>query len=137
MDEASNPAVKMEPEDRGRAPATGRTWGSFELLQLVGRGSFGEVYRAWDPRLQREIAIKLLLPRSVGDEAQFEALLREARALAAVRHPNIVPIYGVDRHDGLVGFWTDFVHGKTLASLLREQGPFGYREAVLAGTVKE
>jgi tetratricopeptide (TPR) repeat protein len=133
MDEASNPAVKMDPEDRGRLPATGRTWGGFELLELVGRGSFGEVYRAWDPRLQREIALKLLLLRSVGDEAQFDVLLREARALASVRHPNIVPIYGVDRHDGLVGFWTDFVHGKTLALLMREQGPFGYREAALIG----
>jgi serine/threonine protein kinase len=133
MDEGSNPAVKMEPGDRGQAPATGRTWGSFELVELVGRGSFGEVYRAWDPRLQREIALKLLLPWSVDNEAQFDVLLREARALASVRHPNIVPIYGVDRHDGLVGFWTDFVHGKTLALLVREQGPFGYREAALIG----
>jgi serine/threonine-protein kinase len=133
MDEASNPAMKIEPEGREQAFGTGRRWGDFELLELVGRGSFGEVYRAWDPRLQREIALKLLLPRSVDDEAQFDVLLREARALASVRHPNIVPIYGVDRHDGLVGFWTDFVHGKTLALVVREQGPFGYREAALVG----
>ncbi len=113
--------------------AQGRTWGSFRLLELVGKGSFGEVYRAWDPHLERDVGLKILLPRSEGDEAQFKALLREARALAAVRHPNIVPVHGIDEHDGLVGFWTDFVHGKTLASLVREQGPFGYREAVLAG----
>jgi serine/threonine protein kinase/Flp pilus assembly protein TadD len=100
---------------------------------MVGRGSFGEVYRAWDPHLEREVGLKLLLPRSAGDEEQFQTLLREARALAAVRHPNIVPVHGIDQHDGLVGFWTDFVHGKTLAALVREQGPFGYREAVLAG----
>ncbi|MGD0629655.1 MAG: tetratricopeptide repeat protein [Terracidiphilus sp.] len=125
--------MKIEPGSRGQTLATGRTWGGFELLALVGRGSFGEVYRAWDPRLQREIALKLLLPRSVDGEAQFDVLLREARALASVRHPNIVPIYGVDRHDGLVGFWTDFVHGKTLALLVREQGPLGYREAALVG----
>jgi serine/threonine-protein kinase len=133
MDEASNPARKVEPGDCGQTVAAGRTWGGFELLELVGRGSFGEVYRAWDPRLQREIALKLLLPRLVDDEAQFEILLSEARALASVRHPNIVPVYGVDRHDGLVGFWTDFVHGKTLALLVREQGPLGYREAALVG----
>ncbi len=100
---------------------------------MVGRGSFGEVYRAWDPHLEREVGLKILLPRSVGDDAQFQALLREARALAAVRHPNIVPVHGIDERDGLVGFWTDFVHGKTLASLVREQGVFGYREAALAG----
>ena len=99
----------------------------------MGKGSFGEVYRAWDPHLERDVGLKILLPRSEGDEAQFKALLREARALAAVRHPNIVPVHGIDEHDGLVGFWTDFVHGKTLASLVREQGPFGYREAVLVG----
>jgi len=133
MDEASNPAAKMEPGGRGQTLAAGRTWGDFELVALVGRGSFGEVYRAWDPRLLREIALKLLLPRSLDDQAQFDVLLREARALASVRHPNIVPIYGVDRHDGLVGFWTDFVHGKTLALLVREQGPLGYREAALVG----
>ncbi|MGO9338193.1 MAG: protein kinase domain-containing protein [Terracidiphilus sp.] len=133
MDEASNPAREIEPEDREQTLAPARTWGGFELLELVGRGSFGEVYRAWDPRLQREIALKLLLPRSMGDETQFEALLREARALASVRHPNIVSIYGVDRRDGLVGFWTDFVQGKTLARLVREQGPFGYRETALIG----
>jgi tetratricopeptide (TPR) repeat protein len=112
--------------------AQGRTWGNFRLLELVGKGSFGEVYRAWDPHLERDVGLKILLPRSAGDEAQFKALLREARALAAVRHQNIVPVHGIDEHDGLVGFWTDFVHGKTLASVVREQGPFGYREAVLA-----
>jgi len=133
MDPAPNSPMGIQPEDRGQWVAKGRSWGGFELMELVGRGSFGEVFRAWDPHLQREIGLKILLPRSVGDEKQFEELLREARALASVRHPNIVPIYGVDRHDGLVGFWTDFVHGKTLSQLVREQGPFGYREAALIG----
>jgi serine/threonine protein kinase/Tfp pilus assembly protein PilF len=137
---AGQEAAGNEAEGRDKSLARGRTsgaasgtWGSFRLLELVGRGSFGEVYRAWDPHLERDVGLKILLPRSEGDEAQFKALLREARALAAVRHPNIVPVHGIDEHDGLVGFWTDFVHGKTLASLVREQGPFGYREAALAG----
>ena len=133
MDAASNPSGRFEPQDREQLLATGRTWGGFELRALVGRGSFGEVYRTWDPRLQREVALKLLLPRPLGVEAQFEDLLREARAVASVRHPNIVSIYGIDRHDGLVGYWTDFVQGKTLALLVREQGTFGYREAALIG----
>jgi serine/threonine protein kinase len=109
------------------------SWGSFQLLARVGHGGFGEVYRAWDPHLQREVALKLLLPGAVGGEAEYEAMLREARALASVRHPNIVPVYGIDRHDGRVGFWTDFVRGKTLAVLVREQGTFGAREAALIG----
>jgi len=133
MDPAAKSPKEFNPDDRAQQLAKGRSWGSFELLEMVGRGTFGQVFRAWDPHLQREIGLKILLPRSVGGEAQFEELLREARALASVRHPNIVPIYGVDRHDGQVGYWTDFVHGKTLARLVREQGPFGYREAALIG----
>jgi serine/threonine protein kinase/Tfp pilus assembly protein PilF len=133
MDPASNSPMGIQPKHRGQSVAKGRSWGGFELIELVGRGSFGEVFRAWDPHLQREIGLKILLPRSKGDEEQFEEMLHEARALASVRHPNIVPIYGVDRHDGLVGFWTDFVHGKTLSQVVREQGPFGYREAALIG----
>jgi eukaryotic-like serine/threonine-protein kinase len=133
MNPDPNSSAGQEAQDEPGKLAEGRTWGSFKLLAMVGRGSFGEVYRAWDPHLEREVGLKILLPRSAGDEVQFKALLREARALAAVRHPNIVPVHGIDEHDGLVGFWTDFVHGKTLASLVREQGPFGYREAVLIG----
>jgi serine/threonine-protein kinase len=108
-------------------------WGGFNLLARVGSGGFGEVYRAWDPSLQREVALKLLLPGAADSEAEYGTILREARALASVRHTNIVSIYGIDRHDGRVGFWTDFVRGKTLSALLGEQGPFGYREASLIG----
>ena len=114
-------------------PPLDASWGGFQLLTRVGAGGFGEVYRAWDPNLQREIALKLLLPGALDTEADYQATLREARALASVKHPNIVSIYGCDRHNGRVGFWTDFIHGKTLASLLVTQGPFGYHEAALIG----
>jgi len=115
------------------APPAGEAWGRFRLRARVGHGSFGEVYRAWDPDLEREVALKLLLPGSVGSDNEYRAMLREARALAAVQHPNIVHVYGVDRHDGRVGFWTDFVRGRTLSFLISSQGPFGYREAALIG----
>ncbi len=109
------------------------TWGGFKLLARVGSGGFGEVYRAWDPNLEREVALKLLLPGAVGGEEEYSAMLREARAMASVLHPNIVHVYGIDRHDNRVGFWTDFIKGKTLSALLGSQGPFGYREAALIG----
>lgn len=118
---------------RPETPAASAAWGSFTLLARVGHGGFGEVYRAWDPHLQREVALKLLLPGAIGGEAEYEAMLREARALASVRHPNIVHVYGIDRHDGRVGFWTDYVRGKTLSVLVGEQGTFGAREAALIG----
>ncbi len=123
----------VDQADRPDAPPACTSWGSFSLLARVGYGGFGEVYRAWDPHLQREVALKLLLPGAVGGEAEYEAMLREARALASVRHPNIVPVYGIDRHNDRVGFWTDFVHGKTLSALVDEQGTFGAREAALIG----
>lgn len=121
------------PVEQAEAAAVAATWGSFSLLARVGSGGFGEVYRAWDPHLQREVALKLLLPGAVTGEVEYEAMLREARALASVRHPNIVPVHGIDRHDGRVGFWTDFVRGKTLSVLVGEQGTFGAREAALIG----
>jgi len=108
-------------------------WGPFERLQRVGHGGFGEVYRAFDPTLQRHVALKLLLPRGADPEAEASELLREARALAKVRHPNVVAIYGVDRHDGRVGFWSDFVFGRTLSQLVDTQGPLGAPEAALVG----
>ena len=108
-------------------------WGPFERLHRVGHGTFGEVYRAFDPTLQRHVALKLLLPRGAGQEVETDALVREARALARVRHPNVVAIHGVDRHDGRIGFWSDFVQGRTLKELVETQGPLGPHEAALAG----
>jgi serine/threonine-protein kinase len=130
-----DPTLSLDGSLRAPADPTPevKAWGEFRLLERVGHGGFGEVYRAWDPRLEREIALKLLLPSSVSGDEEYKALLREARALASVQHPNIVHVYGIDRHDGRVGFWTDFVHGKTLSALIRAQGPFGYREAALIG----
>ena len=108
------------------------SWGPFRLIECVGRGGFGEVYRAWDSTLQREVALKLLIPRA-GAPDQANLILSEARLLARVRHPNIVSVFGVDRHDGRVGFWSDFVRGKTLSQMLALQGPFSAREAALMG----
>ncbi|HEY2861630.1 MAG TPA: protein kinase, partial [Terracidiphilus sp.] len=87
-------------------------------MQRLGRGGFGEVYRAWDPMLEREVALKLLLPRGLDQDQQLAALLAEARAIARVRHPNIVSVHGVDRREGRVGFWSDYVRGQTLSALV-------------------
>jgi serine/threonine protein kinase/Tfp pilus assembly protein PilF len=124
---------ETRPSAEHAAPEALDHWGPFEGLQCVGRGSFGEVYRAFDPALQRHVALKLLLPNRLNRDEEVSALLREARAIARVRHPNVVPIYGVDRHDGRFGFWSDFVKGHTLGELLTTQGSMGPREAVLIG----
>lgn len=103
-------------------------WGPFEIRQAIGQGSFGTVYRAWDPTLEREIALKLLDQGTWGPEA-----IREARLLATVEHPNIVPVYGADVHDGHVGIWMKVIHGQTLKEMLVERGPFGAEEAAVIG----
>jgi serine/threonine protein kinase/Tfp pilus assembly protein PilF len=122
----------MSPQDRQPDGERLRAWGSFRLLEKVGEGGFGEVYRAYDTVLEREVALKLLFPDSSRENESSEAL-REARAIAKVRHANILPVYGIDCHDGRVGIWSDFVHGKTLSSLVKAQGPFGPREVALIG----
>lgn len=131
----SDPALPTRTS-RGDAPSapTGpalNRWGPFERLICVGRGSFGEVYRAFDPTLQRHVALKLLLPSGLNQEQELNSLLREARAIARVRHPNVVPVYGIDRHEGRLGFWSDFVVGRTLTELLSAHGSMGPQEAAL------
>lgn len=114
-------------------PAGPRTWGQFQLLERLGAGGFGEVYRAWDPVLERDVALKLVLPRGLDSESEFQTIVREARAAAKVRHPNIVSVYGVDRHDGRVGFWSDFIRGHTLARLLAVEGAFTEADTAAIG----
>ncbi|HYA96870.1 MAG TPA: tetratricopeptide repeat protein, partial [Methylomirabilota bacterium] len=99
-----------------------------------GMGGFGEVYRAWDLTLEREVALKLLLPRGLKPEEEFASIVSEARAMARVRHPNTVSVYGVDRHDGRVGLWSDFVRGQTLAQWVDTEGPRSEKETVEIGT---
>ncbi len=108
------------------------SWGRYRLIAPVGEGSFGRVYRAWDPELEREIAIKILHTQVV-DTRLRERLLREGRALAKVRHPNVVSVFGVESHGDRVGLCMEFVSGETLDEALRAKGPLNAREAVLVG----
>jgi Tol biopolymer transport system component len=109
------------------------TWGSLRLLEKLGEGSFAEVYRAWDARLDREVALKLLRRAESTPEGIASAVIAEGRMLARVRHPNVVVVHGADRIDDRVGLWMELVHGRTLEQVLRDQGPFGAAEATLVG----
>lgn len=129
---ASEPG-QISGQPASRTPAQLKTWGNFQLLQLLGRGGFGEVYRVWDPVLEREVALKLLLPRGLDPEQEFMAILAEARAMARVHHANIVPVYGVDRCEGRVGFWSEFVRGQTLNAFIAAQGVMDERAAAQTG----
>jgi len=108
-------------------------WGHLEILERIGGGGFGEVYRARDPKLEREVALKLLRGERAQAPGLDSSVLKEGRLLARLHHPNVATIHGVDQHEGRVGLWMEFVRGKTLEVLLQEQGPLGAREAVGIG----
>jgi serine/threonine-protein kinase len=107
-------------------PAAQRRWGHLELLDEIGHGAQGVVYRAWETRLAREVALKL---RTADDSDSIE----EARHLARVAHPHVVTVYGADRLDGEVGIWMELLKGRTLDAMLREHGAFSMREAIGIG----
>jgi TolB-like protein/Flp pilus assembly protein TadD/predicted Ser/Thr protein kinase len=108
-------------------------WGPLKLLEHVGRGTFGDVYRAWDSRLDREVALKILRQREQEDEARVSTVIQEGRLLARVRHPNVVTVYGAERIDGRVGMWMEFIHGQTLEQELRQNGPFAVDRVIDIG----
>jgi len=109
-----------------------RAWGSFVVLQRVGRGGFGVVYRAWDPVLEREVALKVLHDRTL-EQPLAEEWLREGQTIARVRHPSVVTVFSAQRSGGELGLVMEFVNGRTLASLVEEQGSFSAQEAAVIG----
>ena len=93
-------------------------WGPLHLLEPIGRGAYGDVYRAWDSRLDREVALKLLpADRGLSNELAT-SIIEEGRLLARVRHPNVVTVYGAERIGDQVGLWMEYIDGRTLHQLV-------------------
>ena len=107
-----------------------REWGHLKLLERLGEGASGEVFRATDPKLGRDVALKLLRTDVRMDPQRF---LSEARRLARVRHANVLMVHGAAEHDGRVGLWTDLLAGETLERRLRREGRCGPEEAAGIG----
>jgi hypothetical protein len=135
------PSVKPAEATMGRgagipADAGGRpvlfTWGRLLIVELLGKGAFGEVYRAYDPALQIDVALKLRRVESKDDPQAIDTFLAEARRLARIRHANVVRVHGADVHDGRVGIWAELVQGETLEERL-SHGPMGASEALGIG----
>ena len=109
----------------------GKTLGHYEITGMLGKGGMGEVYRGRDARLDRDVALKLRKP-GVSTDLE-ETFIEEGRRLARIRHPNVLSVYGAERHDGRVGLWTEIIDGTTLEQVIASQGRFGAHEAALIG----
>jgi ribosomal protein S27E/predicted Ser/Thr protein kinase len=105
-----------------------RTIGKFEVLEQLGRGTFGTVYKARDPELQRLVAVKVPRAGSFATSEEEERFLREARAAAQLSHPGIVPVLEIDHDRGMPYIVSEYVEGLTLADLLTARRPV-FREA--------
>src|SRR5205809_2465460 len=102
----------------------------YELLEEIGTGGFGRVYRARDLGLERDVAIKVLHPSLTADLGVMERFRREAQLAARLRHPNIVSIYDIMGRAGLQWYTMELVPGANLAQLVQRQGPLSVEQTV-------
>jgi hypothetical protein len=132
---ARNPSSKETGSALDDAPSASipGSWGHLRLLETIGNGSFGVVYRAWDTKLERPVALKLVRPIHAPSAFDVSRALKEARLLARVRHPNVVTVLGADCHDERFGLWMELINGLTLDKLIDAQGTMSAREAAAVG----
>ena len=104
-------------------PASMGRIGNYEIQGIIGRGGMGIVFRALDSALRRNVALKVLDPSLASIAAARKRFAMEARAMAAISHEHVVPVYTVDEHRGLPYFAMEYVPGGTLESRIRKQGP--------------
>jgi serine/threonine protein kinase len=103
--------------------APGSTFGGYEVEGVVGLGGIGILYRARQLRLDRPVALKLVEPDVARDPVVRERLRREARAVASLDHPNVVPLYEAGEKDGTVYIVTRWIDGTELGTLIHAEGP--------------
>ncbi|HUI40648.1 MAG TPA: serine/threonine-protein kinase [Terriglobia bacterium] len=103
-------------------PAPGDIFGHYRIEEQLGEGAFGTVFRGEDIRLHRKVAVKILHARIEEDPEAWGRLLREARAVSALNHPNICALYDIGEEEGLGYFAMEYVEGRSLGEILRD-GP--------------
>src|SRR3982074_1264914 len=101
------------------APVRNTPFGPYTILTLLGQGGGGAVYRAWDSRLEREVALKILHERSDGDAARAHRFMAEARAASALNHPNIVTVFDAAFDGGTPYIVSELIDGRTLRDEIR------------------
>ena len=109
--------------------AAGTRLGPYEILAPLGAGGMGEVYRARDRKLDRDVAIKVLPPSVAADPDTLARFEREAKAVAALSHPNILSIFDFGAHEGIAYAVMELLEGETLRGKL-DAGPITQKQAV-------
>jgi eukaryotic-like serine/threonine-protein kinase len=132
-------SFRLDPALGALVPAAElpRPLGRFQLLELLGCGSFGAVYKAHDPTLDRVVAVKLPRAGSFASPDEEARFLREARSAAQLAHPGIVQIHEVAYEGGLPAIVSDYVEGRTLAEALAERRPAFHEAAELVAQVAD
>src|SRR2546426_3634050 len=137
-----NPSPTVITNERAAAPSTAPTavptaqrvaralGPKYQVKGLVGRGGFAEVYELWDTDLDRRLACKVLHPEVAWTPGMLARFRQEAKALARLQHPAILPIHFTGDGEGLVYYVMPFVEGESLADALRRRGPYGASEAL-------
>ncbi len=100
----------------------GQTISHYKILEKVGEGGMGVLYRALDTHLDRTVAIKVLRPEAVGDPERKRRFIREAKAASALNHPNIITIYDIGSSDGVDFIAMEYVDGQALNHLIADRG---------------
>ncbi len=114
-----------------QAPSlVGRQLGSHQILSLLGAGGMGEVYRARDSKLRRDVAIKVLPEAFAKDPERLARFRQEARLLASLNHPNIATIHGLEESEGVHYLVLELVEGDTLAERITQAGPVPMQDAL-------
>jgi serine/threonine protein kinase len=108
---------------------SGTKLGSYEIVSLLGAGGMGEVYRARDTRLGRDVALKILPQAFAREDDRLLRFERETRAVAALNHPNILAIYDVGQHDGTPFLVSELLEGESLRAIL-DRGALPQRKAI-------
>jgi serine/threonine protein kinase len=124
-------SFRVEAESTvGMGDKRGQSLGKYELLETVGQGAFGTVYKARDPERDRVVAVKVPRSGNLAGAQEFDRFLREARSVAQLRHPAIVTVYDLGQAGGVPFLVSAFVAGVTLADVLSARRP-GFREAAI------
>src|SRR6201984_580156 len=110
--------------------STGSRLGSYELLAQIGAGGMGEVYQAHDTKLGRDVAIKVLPEAFAHDAERLSRFQREAKMLAALNHPNIATIHGLEKSNDTSYLVMELVSGETLAERFKREGALPIEETL-------